>query len=98
MTNMTVPIRKMSMIPTVSAIRDLLAEAVRSSDRTSSTITAPTRSSPKICSVADAMKVPSTAMMIRNRLVPRIRRIMMKEPHRTQLCPLGPRRPVPAER
>ena len=66
------------MIPTVSAISVLLAAAVTSPERTSSPTTANTRMSPKTCSVADAMNVPSTARMIRKRLVPRMRRITVR--------------------
>src|SRR4051794_25010321 len=75
MTNRTVPIRKMSMIATVSAIRDLAASDVTAPARMRSTMTAITRSRPKTWRVADAAKVPSTARMIRNRLVPRMSRI-----------------------
>src|SRR4051794_31945450 len=75
MTNRTVPIRKMSMIATVSAIRDLAASDVTAPARMRSTMTAITRSRPKTCRVADAAKVPRTARMIRNRLVPRMSRI-----------------------
>jgi hypothetical protein len=75
MTNKTVPIRKMSMIETVSAMRLLLAADDTCRPRMSSPITANTRRSPNTWSVADARNVPSTARMIRNRLVPRMLRI-----------------------
>ena len=75
MTNRTVPIRKMSMIATVSAMSDLAAADDTSRARMRSRMTATTRSRPKTWSVADDANVPSTARMMRNRLVPRMSRI-----------------------
>ena len=76
-TNRTVPIRKMSMIATVFAIRPLAAVEDTSPALTRSMITAATRIRPKTWSVADATNVPSTARMMRNRLVPRMSRIIV---------------------
>src|SRR5436190_7785112 len=75
-TNRTVPIKKMSMIATVFAMRPLAALDDTSPARTRSMMTAATRTRPNTCSVADAMNVPRTARMMRNRLVPRMSRIM----------------------
>ena len=79
-TNRTVPIRKMSMIATVSAMRPLLAADDTSPARMSSAMTAHTRDGARTPGAWPTRGTsPSTARMMRNRLVPRMSRIIVDD-------------------